>query len=415
MNGHVKKVFLNAVWLAGGNASSRIAMLAVLIIAARMLGPSQYGTFAALQGISVFVMGFASFGFATWTIRSLSETREHREVLDPALTLTGAAAFVLLAGIIVVGPVVLGVTEVASLALLQVYALSTAVSSILNGAFVAREHTFPIAVLAGVEKLLLLALIAGLLTLSQFSLIPLTLVYALSGCAKVIMTGVMLQRQTSWSPRVASISEMRSATREAWPFGLTQAVQGFGARLDAPVLALYSPVLAGVYSAAFRFLEGSIFVIQAVSLALFPSAVSAAGRKDFDYRGLVFKAWALAVLVGAPVVLLLAVAPDRLMRLTYGSAFVDSGAVLFLLSLAVPLVFINVTSSMLLNACGREKFVLAVNVVAFGARLAAMAILPAYLRADGAALAVMIGAGTAVALYGATLLRVSSQGSRPCA
>ena len=40
---------------------------------------------------------------------------------------------------------------------------------------------------------------------------------------------------------MASLSAIKATLKEAWPFGLTQAVQGVGGRLDATVLALHSP------------------------------------------------------------------------------------------------------------------------------------------------------------------------------
>ena len=102
MNIRVRRLLLNAIWLAGGNASSRVTTLAILVVAGRLLGPSEYGTFVAFQGLSLFIAGFAGFGLGTWTVRGLALGRDPSEVLDPSMMFASLAAVVILLASIVV-------------------------------------------------------------------------------------------------------------------------------------------------------------------------------------------------------------------------------------------------------------------------------------------------------------------------
>ena len=76
-----RRIASSAIWLIGGNASSRLATMVVLIVAGRLLGPSTYGTFAALQGVAMFGVSFAEFGLTTWGVRSLSRGKSQSESL----------------------------------------------------------------------------------------------------------------------------------------------------------------------------------------------------------------------------------------------------------------------------------------------------------------------------------------------
>ena len=71
----------------------------------------------------------------------------------------------------------------------------------------------------------------------------------------------------------------------------------------------------------------------------------------------------------------------------------------------------NMVSSMLLNAAGREKLVLAVSIAAQAVRLTGMAVLPALMGLEGAAIAVLLGITVAVTFF--TLSLVSSTKNEP--
>ena len=95
INKRWRRVLANALWLAGGNASARLATLVALVIAARLLGPSAYGKFAAFQGISLFLTTFIGMGLTTWGVRSLSRGRSEAETIDPSLAIPRLGSLVL--------------------------------------------------------------------------------------------------------------------------------------------------------------------------------------------------------------------------------------------------------------------------------------------------------------------------------
>ena len=295
--------------------------------------------------------------------------------------------------------------EIVALALLQTYTVLSSASNVMGTRFIAEENTLPVAILSTMEKLILLGGV-GLLALSgDLSLITLTACYCIAGTLRTISVLALLRIKFSWLPKFSSPSSVMAALTEAWPFGATQVVQGFGSRLETPVLALHSAVWAGVYAAAMRFVEGSFFLVQSGATALLPSAVRTHRENMSEYRSLVFVASVLAAIAGLLLCGVLVIFSSQIVHATFGDSFNLSGELLRFLAFVVPIVFLNRTLSALLNGAGNERGVLSVALVAQASRLGAMAVLPAIIGMDGAPLAALTGTSIALVLHSLTMRR----------
>ena len=99
-----------------------------------------------------------------------------------------------------------------------------------------------------------------------------------------------------------------------------------------------------------------------------------------------------------------------LLAITFGDSFKESGQLLSLLAFGLPLVFMNMVSSMLLECRGREKLVLPYRLQRKQFALQG-GVLPALMGLEGAAIAVLLGITVAVTFF--TLSLVSSTKNEP--
>lgn len=348
-----------------GSAVSAVGAFALVIVVARRLGPAAAGAF--LEAVAVFQMVTvagqlgADTGLARFVPRALALgqidalRRWSRVAILPVAGIgivTGIILFLVadaLASVVANGPhaddFATSVRVFAPVvALAAVYGVlqagsrgfGTMLPSVLVER-VARPLAQPVAVLA------VLALGLGPLAMAAAWVVPYVVAAAAMAVWYVVLVRRSERRAGPGSPFGGAPGDHGGFTgdqvngRAFWGFAAPRALAGVFqvavVRLDILLVgALASPLAAGVYTAASRWLIVGLFVALAVNHAVQPQISAALARRDMSRARLIFQsATAWGVCIVWPIHILSATFGPVLMR-AFGPGFEDGAIVLVILA-----------------------------------------------------------------------------------
>jgi O-antigen/teichoic acid export membrane protein len=173
---------------------------------------------------------------------------------------------------------------------------------------------------------------------------------------------------------------------ESWPLYAAAVASFLYFRVDVfLVRALAGTRELGISAAGYRFIDAAILFPGAVAYAFFPGWV----RNRADLRE-VFSVARLLVAVGASFAVAGAAAGPWLIATTLGPTYGESGDVLRILSLSLPVLFLDVILVWVAYALGRERAVILVGSAALCVNVGANALLIPMWGVQGAAVATVL-------------------------
>lgn len=214
------------------------------------------------------------------------------------------------------------------------------------------------------------------------------------------VVALTLVRRHGADPAPASWRAGVGALRRAAPTGIAVLLTMIYFRIDLVFLErMRGDAEVGAYAAAYRLLEGLLFIPAFFMAALYP-ALSGASRRVEDLRRLRSAGLHWMFLLSTLLVLALTMTAPWLLRLLYGEVYSEAATVLRVLSLALLFIFPNFVLTHLLVATGRQRWnaVIAGVGVAVNVALNLMAI-----RRFGA-----LGAAAATVITEATLFTLAT-------
>jgi O-antigen/teichoic acid export membrane protein len=384
--------------------ATRLLSLAFVILAARRLGPADFGKFTFAYATATLLGAALDVGMHTILVRSIARARE-----DTAAYL--GAAVTLKCVLLVPAGLLLAVFPV----LTHRPADTTAAVWLLGGALVLQSFIeLAVCVFTGferlefelglriVEKLVLFAVGTAGLALGA-GLFAATGAFTVAGGVSVVLGGVMVHRRFArlawrWDPAGA-----RALARAVGPVAAAF-VFGFATSRVVPLLVaiLAGDLAAGHLGAAIRVLDvvlvGPVIVIAAVYPVL-----SRLDRGDPQFRRVVVHVVAVLLMLGVPVALGLVLGAPWLIRLVYGPRFAAAAGVLEILGASAALGFVTSFLGVVLIALDRPGRLVWVGATSLLATLLLTPGLVLALGARGGAVAILLGdviamAGCLVAL-----------------
>jgi lipopolysaccharide exporter len=350
-------------------AAAVIATSVLAIVLARSLGPSDWGIFAGLLGLSVAFSAIVSFGVAAWLLRELSrlwsadhavpeETRSSAgELVGGATLLTASLAVPLIAGTLVVAVVAqFDLTVTVALLGLMGYAALSALSDGLEAFFRSRRQLRPVVAALLLEKTLLLGLVAGVVLLG-LGVAAVATTYAIAGAARLAFDGVNILASDHLTLRSPGFAGLSRTVRGAVPFALNAASVNIIPRFDTVILVALSATAAGYYAIGDRVIGPAIMIPWVMSTALYPFLT----REDERSRA-AWKILAAFVLAGASLAVVGVALSPVLVPLIFGTAYEPAIEVVQVMLLGLP--FIYGTNALLVHLYtrGRERPMLFVTI-----------------------------------------------------
>jgi O-antigen/teichoic acid export membrane protein len=389
----VRKLAFNSIVLTIGAYVAQGANVLTYVLAARALGPREFGPLAGTVGIAIIAASFGDFGINGWVIRALARNPSSVDLFKQTLTAKLVLAALLAAIWVTVSLATLGRSSLGlPTALLAGYMLCLVVTGTLTVPFRASENMSVVSLVGAVEKLVTLGVWLAMDSYGRFRpeiILPVALVAG--GLASVACAAAFIPRHllTITTPSFRQIFEL---WRASYSFGMV-GVSTQILRADVAIVNVISgPYASGVFAAPARLTSFLAVVPASFSAAIFPRiARSGAGGQSRRAETLS----AAAMLVGMALVLgALAVASPVVIPLALGSEY-SSSVLIFRIYLVVA--FINAANQpllALLQADGYEHYVARV--------VGATAVAGLITIAAGA----LVG-GAAGAAVGAVLLQVA--------
>lgn len=320
--------------LAVAELAGKVASFVMFAVAARVLGPAEFGQFSWSLNLALLLSVVVIWGFDLALIQLASRAPER---LDSLLTNTLAIRALMVPVVLLVVAVFPGGsgenTTVSLLLTLMVLA-DSANQAIRAGAAVLQRQQ-AIAVNLVIQRFLTAALSIGVLLLGG-GVTGFSAAYfggTLVGMFALLWTG----RRIGLSPavRLVSVPVMRELAHNSTAIGVNSVLNLMVFRLDALLLGwMLDSTAVGVYSVAYKLFEALLFVLWSIDRVALPTMSAATGDKPIR-RG-VHRACSVVFAIYLPYTMVMLFRGGEVLKLTFGAPYdVDSLAALQILSVAL--------------------------------------------------------------------------------
>ncbi len=180
--------------------------------------------------------------------------------------------------------------------------------------------------------------------------------------------------------------------RTGWPLGVAIALSALFWQMDILMISAWSTaVSAGIFSAAFRIVEGLRMIPDTLGSAFYPRLATSGPGDPAGFNAVFARGCRYMMIAGAAAGVALAAFGPWIVRLLYGDSFDEAGDVLMALAALPLMLFFGTFAFVGLRALGRESLVMYVMVLAVGAKLVLGFLLVRRHGVDGATLTAIGG------------------------
>jgi O-antigen/teichoic acid export membrane protein len=399
-------IWANAGFLFAAYAVPRGLLFLAALIAARALGPSEFGAYGTAAAFAVMLSVLSTAGMMPMLVRQVAQAGEGASAwVAAAHALKTASNTAMLAVLVGLGVLVLGYPQrlmEAALVLGLGYAAGSYAEN-LGGYFQGVER-----MRVWGEASAIFGLVAGGLGAVVVWVSRDLLWFCAAFLAGQLASLAWLFR---WAPPAARWprgdwqARARQLARRQVPFAAAALALAAYYKIDVVLLERWrGPAEAGIYAAAFKFTDIAMALSGVMAGAVFPRVARSlaqpreeqAGRLARAVVGLLF--WA-----GAGSAALLWAYRGSVVEWLFGRSYLEASGVLAYLAPALPLVAISIAAGSLLTAAGRVRAVAWLYGLGLVGKLGLEAWLVPRSGAAGAALA-MLSSETGLALAGGALL-----------
>jgi O-antigen/teichoic acid export membrane protein len=334
----LRKVALNAAWLALGGIIAQASFVAVEALIARKLGPSTYGVFGTVYSLSVGLMFLVEAGTNWYLIEIGSKrTQEIPWLLGTSLVLR-VGLFVVWYPLILVllGPLGYSTDIVHFFALFFFYALFMVTNDTLAAVYSAQQRMHVNALFQASAPIVILALIL-LMPLRDWQLAGVGAAYV-GGMAIVNAVWLTLV----WREHMPQVRLRLSFTmlKGSFFYGLAGLIDQFTQRIDILVLSMVRPMAeVGLFVAAHRIFEVCMKVGVVAARAVIPMLFKVNVENTELYAQMCAGALRFFATAGAALGLFTALASKELMTGIFGARYASAALALQVLGCALALRF----------------------------------------------------------------------------
>lgn len=312
------------------------------VLVARSLGPTGFGEFAyALAYASVFAL-MVDFGLGELLSREFG-----RQADGASADLRAGIGLQLSLGLLFL-PAALGFAaltnpESAGLSVIAAAAVATlcrTLKATLRGLLRGSGRFDAEAVSMASERVLLAGLGVAVFV-GQWTIHALMLAFAVIKLLDLAAISLFVQLRVANLWPTFDGPRARSLAVKLMPFAATMSIWLFYNYTDTLMLGYFRGQAAmGEYGAIYRLFEGMVVIPSILGAVYLPLMAYEFERGDAGVSAALQQAGRFLIAASVPVVLVCALAPDEILRLVYGEAYVPAAAGLTILLAAAPFVFL---------------------------------------------------------------------------
>lgn len=390
----------NSLFMVLAQAGGKFAGLVLFLVLVRSLTIAEIGQFTfALTFVGIFSM-LTDWGISTWMMREVARRRQEASrwlgagLCAKGFTFAGSAAIGLTVAWATRLPA--GVRNV--ILILFAAMIADVLGQTMAYLFLALERGAISALVFALTDWLRLGFVCLALRLTP-DLPHVAWAYLLATCVAPLFCSLCLRRQGLELKR-AKRDDLKTALRSGIPFLLVGVFVRVYLRADTLLLGyLKTDVSVGTYNAAYKLMEALMFIPAAFMGAIFPMLSRSFGTDMPHFRAGCRMAIRVLSSLGLPLAVgTTLIAPQVIVRL-YGPGYGVSVLYLRILIWASALIFMNAILPASLNACGKEKYSLAVLAVGIVLNVVGNVILIPGMDATGAAIMTVVTEVVSTLLY----------------
>jgi O-antigen/teichoic acid export membrane protein len=337
----------NTSWMMGEHFLRVISGLFVGVLVARYLGPSQFGLFSYVVAFTGIFGGIAKLGLDGLLVRELVNYPEKREgYLGTAFWLKVFGAFLVIVLLLAFLPFT------GNEATTKLFVLIIA-AGLVFGSFEVIDFHFQSQVLAKVAsicKVLQLSLSSALklyLVFTEADLIWFVLATAFDAVslAALYFCAYQMTKSRSFYAHF-DLALAKKLLKSSFPLIFAAIAVSVYMRIDQIMIKeMLGDYEVGIYSAAVRLSEAFYFIPTIIAASLFPAILNA--QKDNEELANLRqqRLYSLMVWIAIFIAFTLTFSSDWLVKLLFGSAYLDAGQVLRVHAWASIFVFLGVAGS----------------------------------------------------------------------
>jgi O-antigen/teichoic acid export membrane protein len=360
---YVRRLGVNTIAQTAGLAGGTVLGFLNFLAVTRGLGPEAFGDLTAATVFLLFPIALADIGLATGVLREISVAPERTEyVLRASLPLR----FLIAVGVLLLAlaaSLALPFTDRAQTAIWlgSIGSFFTLLTLGVQPLFQARlRMQVPVgATLVGravTLGLILVAFAAGL----GFNAV--VLAYVVGAALSFAIVFAAAARQISLRPLVVP-DYWGSLVRGSLAIGIATGLFLSYYRIDTVLVALFRDSReAGLYGAAFKFVEIAEVLVAAIGVSVFPSFARLVATGDARIAGALQRSLDVIVAFSAPILVGIMLVADDLITFTAGEEFAPAASALRLLVPYLALLFVSAILIRLAAALHVDRFVLVLAV-----------------------------------------------------
>jgi len=338
---------------------SKLASLALYVVMARHLGKNGFGDFTFALSLALLLTAFAGFGTENILTREVARDREevHRLFWNAIAIKLAFGALALVVGVVVSFAGHYNGRIRAAVAILTVGALVDVLTKTVYATFLGFEDTRPTALSLLLQRYTT-AIVGIALLLLGVGVVPVALVYLAGALVAAVFAATVLARRMT-RPRIElSLERAKRFAIASMPIGIAGIFTTVLFRVDATLLSfLTDNTQVGLYSAAYRVLESTLFLTYVFTWTTLP-ALSRLRRDTTPpiaqaYEGALKVILVMLLPVGTGLLLF----ADTLIDGLYGRPYAEAASAVRLLGGAAALYGVTYLSTYLLVGQDRQRIV----------------------------------------------------------
>ena len=352
----VQTIAKNTGALAIAHAITMILGLVLVIFIARSIGAVDFGKLGFAQSFTALLVIFADMGLSTVTVREIARQKEltskYLNNIFLIKLILSVVTFALIALIINLMHYPADTTTVVYL--IGISSILSSLSALSRSIFRAFEK-MEFEAFLNISKSIVTTGIGLAVLFSGYGLIAIASVYLVAGIVDLLATLVITAKKFAKPKLEVDFTFWKQIIRLALPFSLTAFIGMIYFQIDIVMLSVMAgdaPV--GWYKAACTLVYSLIIIPEILSYAIFPVMSKFYISSKDALKTTLEKSAKYLFIIGLPIAVGTILLSDRIILLFYGEGFRHSIIALQILSLYLPLRFINHATGYTLSSINKE-------------------------------------------------------------
>ncbi len=351
-----RKIKLDLMMALGSQLLQKLAGFVVLMVLARHLDKGVMGRFFLAGTLATFLALATELGVNRHLMRGVAQ-RPDRALAALGHVLALRLPFMLIGYGVMAGAVFLLKRELTIPVLLtSLYVLIQDYGYSFTSLMLGLRRVAMRMMITLIGQVLTVALVLGAVAMDA-GLTTVLLGYVTANVVILVLTVVLVQRNIGRFTLDWRWPEAWQIVRESLPFFLLSVLGVIHFKVDSLMLGIlrdYEQV--ATYDAAYKFLEVSRFVVRPAAMVFFPLCSAVAARRDWPaYERLMRKLVTVSGGIGLATAGIMLIVSGWVVRLVFGDAYGGSVAVVRILYLAVPSVFLGFVATFLAPSLHLER------------------------------------------------------------